>query len=306
MDHFISIDQVSDINDLVGFFEQVVKLKAEEYHTDIESCGIADLSSKVLTNLFYEPSTRTSSSFAAAMYRLGGNVISINDVSYSSIAKGEDLEDTIRTLGAYSDLIVLRSRHEGDAERAADVSFVPVINAGDGAGEHPTQALLDMYTVFSATEDLDVRVTFLGDLKYGRTVHSLVKLLRLVGAKINFVSPKQLMVPNEYVSASDRIETDICKLDLILKETDVLYVTRLQKERLSLYEHPDWDFCITNREANLMPESSIILHPFPRVNEIAKEVDNNPRAWYFEQIRNGLFVRMALINNILVFGRWCF
>ena len=191
------------------------------------------LSGKVLANLFYEPSTRTSSSFAAAMMRLGGSVISINEVSYSSVSKGETLEDTIKTLECYADVIALRHPEIGAALRASDVASKPIINAGDGTGEHPTQALLDLYTIREELGDIDgLTVTLLGDLKHGRTVHSLAQLLSHYNVNVNYVSPPQLMMPEHLVSLLDSrglSQSPFHDLNEVLSETDVLYVTRVQK-----------------------------------------------------------------------------
>ena len=185
------------------------------------------LTGKSLVNLFYEPSTRTSSSFYAAMTRLGGSVIPINEVNYSSVTKGESLEDTIRTLECYADALVLRHYDEDATERAVSVASVPIINAGNGAGEHPTQALLDLYTIAKERGGIDgLTVTLMGDLKHGRTVHSLVKLLRMFDVKLNFVSPQELNMPAPYLLSGDNEYTD---LDPISEDTDILYVTRVQR-----------------------------------------------------------------------------
>ncbi|HSF85393.1 MAG TPA: aspartate carbamoyltransferase, partial [Acidimicrobiia bacterium] len=202
----------------------------------VERIGTFDLlKGKILTNLFYEPSTRTSSSFVAAIERLGGSVIQINNVTYSSVSKGETLEDTVRTMGCYTDAIVLRHPEKGAVARAAAASEKPVINAGDGPGEHPTQALLDAYTIREEMGEMDgLTVTMLGDLKYGRTVHSLAKLLTLYDVKLNYVSPDILRMPDYLVDEIDGLgikQYETADLEEVLPETDVLYVTRIQKER---------------------------------------------------------------------------
>jgi len=229
------------------------------------------LDSNILTNLFYEPSTRTSSSFAAAMYRLGGDVISINDVAYSSVAKGESLEDTIVTMGNYSDIIVLRSRSAGDAKRAAKVSTVPIINAGDGNGEHPTQTLLDLYTIYERFDRIkNLTITFVGDIKNSRTIHSLAKILE-----------KRCVI--------NYCETyDIDKLP----KSDVYYLTRVQRERGS-----EGSYKLTKKHVQKMPPKCIVMHPFPRNEEIPHWFDSDPRARYFDQIKNGLYIRMALLMS---------
>lgn len=251
---------------------------------------------KTLVNLFYEASTRTSTSFHAAMIKLGGNVIPINDVNYSSVSKGENLEDTIRTMGSYADVIVLRHPEVGTVERAAKVSRVPIINGGDGVGEHPTQALLDLYTIQSTFDRVDgLTVTLMGDLKHGRTVHSLVKLLRLYDVKVNFVSPEELAMPSEYVQPDDRATTNI---EDVISNTDVLYVTRVQRERMTIPAAPTDAYKLTAENMVAAKEKMIVMHPFPRVDELDPAIDDDPRAAYFKQMRNGLWVRMALIDKV--------
>ncbi len=261
---------------------------------------------KILTCLFYEPSTRTSSSFIAAMEKLGGSVIAINGVEYSSVAKGENLPDTVRTLEAYSDVIVLRHPEQGAAAEAAKWARKPVINAGDGVGEHPTQALLDLYTIQDELGRLDgLTVTLLGDLKNGRTVHSLSKLLMNYDVKLQLVSPPSLAMPDsildELRKSGNEIEVLSSTADYI-SNSDVLYATRVQKERfqdLEEYENLRKAFCITPETMRYAKEKMILMHPFPRVGEISMEVDQDPRAAYFRQIQNGLHVRMALLAMVL-------
>jgi len=275
----------------------------------VERVGTFDLlKGKVLTNLFYEPSTRTSSSFVAAIERLGGSVIQINNVTYSSVSKGESLRDTVRTLESYSDAIVLRHPDQGSAAEAAKAASKPVINAGDGPGEHPTQALLDAYTIVEEMGNLDgLTVTMLGDLKYGRTVHSLARLLTLFDMKVNYVSPESLRMPTELVAEVDdagipQIETT--DLESVLPETDVLYVTRIQKERFGSeteYDAVKDSYVITNESMSTAKDNMVVMHPLPRVGEIAEEFDADPRAAYFRQMEYGMYVRMALLA--LVLGR---
>ncbi len=280
---------------------------AEEMRTMVERVGTFDLlKGKILTNLFYEPSTRTSSSFTAAMERLGGSVIPINEVKYSSVAKGESLPDTIRTLECYSDVIVLRHPETGAAATAARYAHKPVINAGDGTGEHPTQALLDLFTIREELGRLEgLTVTMLGDLKYGRTVHSLSRLLALYGAKLNFVSPDILRMPASIVEELGKFnvqQAEYNSLDPVLAETDVLYVTRVQKERfedLSVYESVRGAFVITPETMKGAKAQMALMHPLPRVGEISPEVDSDPRAAYFRQMEYGLYVRMALLAMVL-------
>ena len=280
---------------------------AEEMRTMVERVGTFDLlKGKILTNLFYEPSTRTSSSFTAAMERLGGSVIPINEVKYSSVAKGESLPDTIRTLECYSDVIVLRHPETGAAATAARYAHKPVINAGDGTGEHPTQALLDLFTIREELGRLEgLTVTMLGDLKYGRTVHSLSRLLALYGAKLNFVSPDILRMPASIVEELGKFnvqQSEYNSLEPVLAETDVLYVTRVQKERfedLSVYESVRGAFVITPETMKGAKAQMALMHPLPRVGEISPEVDSDPRAAYFRQMEYGLYVRMALLAMVL-------
>ncbi len=251
---------------------------------------------KTLVNLFYEPSTRTSSSFHAAMIKLGGNVIPIIGVNYSSVSKGENLEDTIRTMGSYADVIVLRHPEVGAVDRAAKVARVPIVNGGDGVGEHPTQALLDLYTIQNTFDRVDgLTVTLMGDLKHGRTVHSLVKLLRLYDVKVNFVSPEELAMPAEYVRAEDTVTTN---LDEVIAATDVLYVTRVQRERMAIPAASTDAYRLMADDLQAAKEKMIVMHPFPRVDELDPAIDADPRAAYFTQMRNGLWVRMAIIDKV--------
>jgi len=280
---------------------------AETMRTMVAHIGTFDLlKGKILTNLFYEPSTRTSSSFAAAMERLGGSVIQINDVKFSSVSKGESLPDTIRTLESYSDIIVLRHPETGSAAIAAQFARKPIINAGDGIGEHPTQALLDMFTIreeLGTSEDLTV--TMLGDLKYGRTVHSLARLLSLYNTRLNYVSPSILKMPTaliEELKAKGARQAEYDSLEPVMADTDVLYVTRVQKERfedLAEYESVKNAFVITPETMTHLRPRMAVMHPLPRVGEISPEVDADPRAAYFRQMEYGLYVRMALLAIVL-------
>ena len=280
---------------------------AHEMREVVTRIGTWDLlKGKILANLFYEPSTRTSSSFIAAMQRLGGAVIPITGVQFSSVAKGESLPDTVRTLGAYADVVVLRHPEVGSSLLASRYAGCPVINAGDGIGEHPTQALLDLFTI---TEELGqpdgLTVTLLGDLKFGRTVHSLARVLSLYDVKLRLVSPAQLPMPEEILAElrGKGVEfTSHTSLDDVLAETDVLYVTRVQKERfddLVLYEELKHAFSITAETMAGAKARTILMHPFPRVGEISMDVDDDPRAVYFKQMRYGMYVRMALLAMVL-------
>lgn len=263
---------------------------------------------RILATLFFEPSTRTRLSFEAAMMRLGGACVGFAEPGSSSTAKGESLADTVRTVGCYADLIVMRSPKEGAALLASRYSTVPVVNAGDGGHHHPTQTLTDLHTIHRLRgSTAGLTVGFCGDLKFGRTVHSLVKGLSLYpGNRMVFVSPPELRVP-EYLTRDLRarggveyLETD--RLEQVLGDLDVLYVTRVQKERF--FNEEDYlrlkdSYILTKERLRCARQSLIIMHPLPRVNEIAMDVDADPRAAYFKQARYGMYVRMALIASML-------
>jgi aspartate carbamoyltransferase len=280
---------------------------AAEMREMVTRIGTFDLlKGKILANLFYEPSTRTSSSFTAAMERLGGSVIPINEVRYSSVAKGESLPDTVRSLECYADVIVLRHPEVGASAQAAKYARKPIINAGDGVGEHPTQALLDLFTVLGELGRVSgLTITMLGDLKYGRTVHSLARLLSLYNVKVNYVAPEVLRMPAEIIrelNESGLPQTEHDRLDEVLPETDVLYVTRVQKERfedVDQYEQVRNAFVINAETLRAAKEHMIVMHPLPRVGEISMDVDDDPRAAYFRQMEYGLYVRMALLAMVL-------
>jgi aspartate carbamoyltransferase catalytic subunit len=280
---------------------------AEEMRSMVEHVGTFDLlKGKILANLFYEPSTRTSSSFMAAMQRLGGSVIPINEVRYSSVAKGESLPDTVRTLETYADVIVIRHPEVGAAATAAEYCRKPVINAGDGVGEHPTQALLDLFTIREELGRTDnLTVTMLGDLKYGRTVHSLSRLLSLFKTEVHCVSPDILRMPPGLVAELKARGMSIQEhnsLEKVLPKTDVLYVTRVQKERFedpAVYESVKSAFVITPETLKSAKDQMVVMHPLPRVGEIAMELDADPRAAYFRQMEYGLYTRMALLAMVL-------
>ncbi len=280
---------------------------AREMEEMVRRVGSFDLlKGKILANLFYEPSTRTSSSFTSAMERLGGSVIPISEVRYSSVSKGKSLPDTVRTLEAYADVIVLRHPEVGSAELAAKYARKPIINAGDGVGEHPTQALLDLFTIQAEMNRIDgLTVTMVGDLKYGRTVHSLARLLTLFDVKLNYVSPGILPMPEhilEEVKERGIPQAAYNSLDPVIGESDVLYVTRVQKERFEdpdLYESVKSAFVITPETLKRAKEDMIVMHPLPRVGEISMDVDDDPRAAYFRQMEYGLYVRMALLAMVL-------
>lgn len=264
------------------------------------------LKGHVLASIFFEPSTRTSSSFASAMMRLGGSVISITEVSTSSVAKGESLTDSIRTLECYSDVIVLRHFERGSVVQAANATLKPVINAGDGIGEHPTQALLDVFTIREELGTVNgLNITVLGDLKNGRTVHSLTRLLCMYRVKLNFVSPPSLGMPEEILRQLELqgIEYRVyASLEDILPDTDVLYVTRIQKERFASveeYQAVKGSYVVTPKTMALAKKHMVVMHPLPRIDEISTEVDTDPRAAYFRQMEYGVSLRMALLATVL-------
>lgn len=282
--------------------------RAREMRELVQRFGGTDiLKGHVLTALFYEPSTRTSASFIAAMERLGGSVIPITQgVQFSSVSKGETLADTIRTLEQYSDVIVLRHPEMGSAQVAADYAEIPVINAGDGPGEHPTQALLDLFTIREELGTLDgLKVAMVGDLRYGRTVHSLTKLLLQYNVSLRFVSPEILRMPLSYMNQVIDAGVDVREThDVadVIKNADVLYVTRVQKERfsdLAQYEQVKDHYEITAELMTQAKAKMIVMHPLPRVGEIHYNVDKDPRAAYFRQVQNGMFIRMALLAAVL-------
>ena len=269
---------------------------------------IGRLAGQVMAALFYEPSTRTRLSFEAAMLRLGGQTMGTDNArEFSSAAKGETLEDTIRIVSGYADVIVLRHSEEGAARRAASVSTVPIVNAGDGPGQHPTQALLDLYTIRAELGRIDgVHVAMVGDLANGRTVRSLSYLLsKFKDIKLWFVAPPQVAMRDDLKSHLDEhhvpwVETQ--DLEAVLPEVDVVYMTRIQKERFTdpeVYNAVKGVYRIDGESLARMRKYAVLLHPLPRVDEIAPEVDADPRAAYFRQARNGLHIRMALLDRIL-------
>jgi aspartate carbamoyltransferase catalytic subunit len=266
------------------------------------------LKGKILATLFFEPSTRTRLSFETAMQRLGGGVISMASAESSSAAKGESVADTARTVSQYADVIVIRHPRIGSAKEAADAVPIPVINAGDGAGQHPTQALLDIYTIHKELGSLKkLVVSMVGDLKFGRTVHALVELLSLFDARLYFVSPSTLRMPEEITSSLKQKGMRVEETEDLFKaasESDLIYMTRIQKERfedLSEYERVKGLFIINEDFIKGLKKKMTIMHPLPRVDEISPAVDAYPGAAYFRQVRNGVFVRMALLA--MVFGK---
>ena len=265
------------------------------------------LQGKVIATLFFEPSTRTRLSFETAINRLGGKIIGFSDSSSSSVSKGETLHDTIKMVSNYADMIIMRHPMEGSARYAAEVSSVPVINAGDGANQHPSQTLLDMYSIIKTQGSLDnVNLFLVGDLKYGRTVHSLLMaMLQFENPIFNFIAPPELAMPNEYKIhlASKGIRYfEHTEFTDIINAADIIYMTRVQKERFIdplEYEKVKNIYILRNEMLKNTKENMRILHPLPRINEIHTDVDSNPKAYYFKQAKNGVYARMAIIAHLL-------
>ena len=264
------------------------------------------LKGKLLATLFYEPSTRTRLSFEAAMQRLGGGVISMGAVESSSVAKGETLKDTVMTVAQYADVIVLRHPRTGSAREAADAAAIPVINAGDGTGQHPTQALLDLYTIKKELGTLNhLTVAMVGDLKNGRTVHALTEVLSIFETRFYFVSPNSLRMPETVTSSLKEKGIEVVEtvdMKMAAERSDLIYMTRIQKERfgdLSEYEKVKGSYIINPKFLEGLHKEIILLHPLPRVDEIDPAVDSYRGAAYFRQMRNGVYIRMALLAMIL-------
>ena len=286
--------------------EAVMKV-ASEFEKELKKKGVIPLmKGKLLATLFFEPSTRTRLSFETAMQRLGGGVISMASAESSSAAKGETVADTARTVDQYTDLIVIRHPRVGSAKEAADAADVPVLNAGDGAGQHPTQALLDIYTIKKEVGSLkNLAISLVGDLKNGRTVHALVELLSQFEAKLYCVSPSLLRMPEEIVTHLRNqgvkvVETE--NLKEAASQSQLIYITRIQKERfadLAEYERLKGAYVINDQFLKGLNKKITIMHPLPRVDEINVDVDSYPGAAYFRQVRNGVYVRMALIAMVM-------
>ena len=299
--HVIDPQDLS-VDELDGIFElaEEIMSKPEDF---TQTCN-----GKVLGTLFFEPSTRTRLSFETAMYRLGGQVVGFAEAGSSSVSKGESLPDTVRTVAAYTDIITMRHPKEGAPRYGSSYCDVPLINAGDGGHQHPTQTLTDLLTIRLAKRDLsNMTLGLCGDLKFGRTVHSLIKAMaRYENIKFILISPEELQIP-EYIRTEilekngiDYIEVE--RLEEVIDELDILYMTRVQKERF--FNEADYirlkdSYILDNEKLLSAKEDLAILHPLPRVNEISMEVDSDPRAWYFKQAKYGMFVRMALILKLL-------
>ncbi|HKL09586.1 MAG TPA: aspartate carbamoyltransferase [Bacteroidales bacterium] len=264
------------------------------------------LEGKVIATLFFEPSTRTRLSFESAISRLGGKYIGFTDASSSSVKKGESLKDTIMTVANYSDMIIMRHPVEGSARWASEVSRVPVVNAGDGANQHPTQTLLDLYSIRKTQGTLDNQnVFFVGDLKYGRTVHSLLQAMSMFNTTYNFISPEELKIPDEYKMFLDKKGLKYYEhrdFSDIISHADVIYMTRIQRERFSdpmEYEKTKNSYVLKKKMLENTKPNMKVLHPLPRVNEISTDVDSDEKAYYFTQALNGVYTRQAIISSIL-------
>ncbi len=264
------------------------------------------LDKKVIATLFFEPSTRTRLSFESAINRLGGRVVGFSDASISSVSKGETLNDTIRTVNNYCDLIVMRHPIEGSARYASEISTVPVINAGDGANQHPTQTLLDLYSIRKTQDTLEnLNIFMVGDLKYGRTVHSLMMAMSRWNATFNFISPEELKMPDEFKLYLENMGLKYYEhsdFTDIISRADIIYMTRVQRERFSdpmEYEKVKNIYVLRDEMLKNTKPNMRILHPLPRVNEIHINVDSNSKAYYFEQALNGVYTRQAILCTLL-------
>lgn len=289
----ISKEEILDLLERASYFEKNPNSKI--------------LDGKVVATLFFEPSTRTRLSFETAVNRLGGRIIGFSDPGTSSSSKGESLKDTIKMVSCYADLIVMRHHLEGAARYASEVTDIPVINAGDGANQHPSQTMLDLYSIYKTQGRLDnLTITLVGDLKYGRTVHSLLQAMKYFSPRFIFVSSPELAMPQEYKDLCRRegiefIETTEFSPEVI-KSSDIIYMTRVQRERFS--DHMEYErvkdlYALHNAMLDGSKDNLRVLHPLPRVNEIDTDVDGNPKAYYFEQARNGLYARQAIITRAL-------
>ena len=287
-----------DVEEYLKILELAAKFEANSYRNV--------LNGRVISSLFFEPSTRTRLSFESAINRLGGRVIGFSDIETTSSTKGETLHDTIKIISNYCDLIVMRHPLEGAAKFASEVANVPIINAGDGANQHPTQTLLDMYSITKTQGTLsNLSIALIGDLKYGRTVHSLIMAMKHFNPTFHLVAPPELALPNEYKTILKENNIPFYEhtdMSSVLNEVDIVYMTRVQKERFSdlmEYEKTKNTYILRNEMLAHTKANMKILHPLPRVNEIQQDVDENPKAYYFEQARNGVFTRQAIISYLL-------
>ncbi|MBO4500379.1 MAG: aspartate carbamoyltransferase [Bacteroidaceae bacterium] len=294
----ISLEELAK-EDILDLLAQASKFESEPNRKILDG--------KVVATLFFEPSTRTRLSFETAANRLGARVIGFSDAATTSSSKGESLKDTIMMVSNYADVIVMRHYLEGAARYASEVSPVPIINAGDGANQHPSQTLLDLYSMLKTQGRLDdLDITLVGDLKYGRTVHSMLTAMRHFSSRFRFIAPRELEMPQEYKEYCTEhgiVFTESHEFnDEIISTSDIIYMTRVQKERftdLMVYEKVKNAFILRNQMLSNARENLKILHPLPRVNEIDQDVDSNPAAYYFKQAKNGLYVREAIICDSL-------
>lgn len=294
----VSIDDVSEAE--IG--ELLARARYFEAHPDSRL-----LEGRVVATLFFEPSTRTRLSFETAVNRLGGRIIGFSDAATSSTSKGETLKDTIKMVANYVDLIVMRHHLEGAARYASEVTDVPIVNAGDGANQHPSQTMLDLYSILKTQGRLDnLTITMVGDLKYGRTVHSLLMAMRYFKPRFRFVSSPELRMPQQYLDLCRQYGIEYSEhTDFsaeVINSSDIIYMTRVQRERFT--DHMEYErvknlYTLHNAMLDGSKPNVRILHPLPRVNEIDRDVDDNPKAYYFEQARNGVFARQAIITKAL-------
>lgn len=294
----VSIDELSK-EDILSILDDARYFEQHPNHKILDG--------KVCATLFFEPSTRTRLSFETAVNRLGGKVIGFSDASTSSSSKGESLKDTIKMVANYVDLIIMRHYQEGAARYATSVTDIPVINAGDGSNQHPSQTMLDLYSILKTQGRLDnLEITMVGDLKYGRTVHSLLQAMKYFNPRFRFVSCPELAMPDKYIKFCDKhgipyeIHTELTPE--VLNNTDILYMTRVQRERfkdLDTYERVKDLYSINDAMLRDSRPNLRVLHPLPRLKEINEDLDENPKAYYFEQAHNGLFARQALIIRAL-------
>ncbi len=291
----------------ISDFDKAEILKIMELASHFENNpGERLLEGRVIASLFFEPSTRTRLSFESAINRLGGRVIGFSEAGNTSVSKGESLHDTVKMVSNYCDLIVMRHYIEGAARYAAEVASVPVVNAGDGSNQHPSQTLLDLYSIKKTQGTLDnIHIVMVGDLKYGRTVHSLLQALSHFGARFTFVSPDELRLPGEYKIFLDEHGmkfSETSDMREAIKDADILYMTRVQRERFSdlmEYERVKNAYVLKADMLTGTRDNLRILHPLPRITEIDTCVDSDPKAYYFEQARNGVFTRQAIISYLL-------
>ncbi len=285
--------------------EELIRIldRAEDFEKNPSQPLLKD---HVIASLFFEPSTRTRLSFESAINRLSGKIVGFTDASTSSVKKGESLKDTIMTVSNYSDLIVMRHPLDGSARWASEVASVPIINAGDGANQHPTQCLLDLYSIRKTQGTLDnLHLAFVGDLKYGRTVHSLVIAMTMFNATFHLVSPTELKLPSavkSYIKEKNLTYHQYTDLEEVIPQVDACYMTRIQRERFAdpmEYERVKNSYVLTRDMVETSKDNFKVLHPLPRVNEISEDVDSSPKAYYFQQALNGVYVREALLTTIL-------